>query len=114
MNARKKTSGPDMGGLKDDWTRVTKLRQEEQGSPPPEPVSATPEPSRPRPGKAEKTSGPVMSRRSWYAEQDAVESLAAVVDDIHFATRAPKHQIVSELFRAAAAAAPKVEKKLSK
>lgn len=112
MSARKKTSGPDMGGLKDDWTRVTKLRQEEQGPPPPEPTSAAPAPTRPRPGKAE--SAPVMSRRSWYAEQDAVESLATVVDDIHFATRAPKHQIVSELFRAAVAAAPKVEKKLSK
>lgn len=114
MNARKKTSAPDMGGLKDDWSRVAKLRQEENAPPAP---TADPAPKPTAPAKAETKEAPeapVMSRRSWYAEQEAVEALAAAVDEVHFATRVPKHAIVSELFRVAAAAAPKVERKLKK
>lgn len=111
MNAaRKKTTQPDLGGLKDDWNRVAQLRQEEHTPPAP---AAEPPPKPAAPAKAGQEA-PKMSRRSWYAEREAVDALAAVVDDIHFATRAPKHEIVSELFRAAAAAAPKVQKKLSK
>lgn len=110
MNAaRKKTTGPDMGGLKDDWNRVAQLRQEEHTPPAPE---AAPAPKPVAPTKAGQEA-PEMSRRSWYAEKEAVDALAAAVDDIHFATRAPKHEIVSALFHAAAAAAPKVRKKFS-
>jgi hypothetical protein len=115
VNARKKTPGPDMGGLQDDWNRVAQLRQEEHAPPAPE-ASSAPAPARkagPSAAAAKSADPPAMSRRSWYAEQDAVEALAAAVEEVHFATRVPKHTIVSELFRAAAAAAPKVQKKLS-
>lgn len=108
MNARKKTE-PDLGGLKDDWNRVAQLRQEEHA--PPEPPAAAPTPTPTATSKS--TDAPAMSRRSWYAEKESVDALAAAVDDIHFATRAPKHEIVSALFRAAAAAAPKVSKQFS-
>jgi hypothetical protein len=43
-----------------------------------------------------------MTRRSWYAEKTASDALARAVDDLHFATREPKHRIVSALFRLAA------------
>lgn len=112
MNARKK-SAPDMGGLKDDWNRVARLRQEEHAAPA-EPAPATaPDCKSASSSAARSASAPAMSRRSWYAEKEAVDALAAAVEELHFATRVPKHTIVSELFRAAAAAAPKVHKKLS-
>ena len=122
MSASSKKPGPpDMSGLKDDWNRMSGLRRAEHAEEPaPEPKTSPPTPlptSKRPPAPVSPPSvgeGPQMSRRSWYAEQDAVEALAAAVDDIHHATRKPKHQVVSELFRAAAAAAPKVQKKLSK
>ncbi|GAA1073111.1 hypothetical protein GCM10009665_79270 [Kitasatospora nipponensis] len=43
-----------------------------------------------------------MTRRSWYAEREAADALARAVDALHFATRVPKHQVVSLLFRLAA------------
>ncbi|MBB6122183.1 hypothetical protein [Nocardiopsis algeriensis] len=114
MSAAKKPSPPDMSGLKDDWNRMSGLRRAEktgEAAPPPVP----PKPARQaKQQPAKPVEQPMMSRRSWYAEQDAVEALAAAVDEVHFATRVPKHTIVSELFRVAAAAAPKVEKKLKK
>ena len=36
----------------------------------------------------------VMQRRSWYLPADVAERLAAVVDDIHFETRRPKHEVL--------------------
>ncbi|QKW32581.1 hypothetical protein HUT17_05520 (plasmid) [Nocardiopsis flavescens] len=107
---RKAAPAPDMGGLTDDWQKMTSLRQGEHGRQeaptPAAPVMApAPEASRSGPG--------AMTRRSWYASADAVEALAKAVDDIHHATRAPKHAVVSELFRAAAAAAPHVQQKLA-
>lgn len=110
---RRAASAPDMGGLTDDWGKLAAIRksahgQEETQAPPPAPKTPKAEPA---PAAAASTS---MTRRSWYASADAAEELARVVDDIHHATRAPKHEVVSELFRAAVAAAPRVQKKLSK
>ena len=125
MNAKRKAAAaPDMGGLTDDWGRLAAIRQSEHGqeetqapAPAPEPPKAAaparaakPEPE-PETAAAASTA---MTRRSWYASADAAEELARVVDDIHHATRVPKHEVVSELFRAAVAAAPRVQKKLSK
>lgn len=39
-------------------------------------------------------SPPPMAHRSWYLAADVAERLAAVVDDIHFATRRPKHEVL--------------------
>jgi len=35
--------------------------------------------------------------RSWYMPKASVERLAALVDDVHFATRLPKHLIMGAL-----------------
>lgn len=116
---RKAAPAPDMGGLTDDWQRMTSLRQNEHAqeeAPAPAPKSTRQPETATAPARAAKPepAGTSMTRRSWYANAEAVEELARVVDDIHHATRVPKHEVVSELFRAAVAAAPRVEKKLSK
>jgi hypothetical protein len=55
-----------------------------------------------------------MTRRSWYVTKDASDALAAAVDDIHFATRAPKHAIASALFKLAADNGHLVERALGR
>ena len=35
-----------------------------------------------------------MSMRSWYMPKASADRLAALVDDVHFATRLPKHLIM--------------------
>jgi hypothetical protein len=37
---------------------------------------------------------PQMRHRSWYLAADVAERLAAAVDDIHFRTRRPKHEVL--------------------
>ncbi|MGW8529095.1 MULTISPECIES: hypothetical protein [Nocardiopsidaceae] len=116
MSAAKKkaSSVPDMVGLTDDWGKMTAMRQGEHGQEEkeaPAPVAKAAPPARPEPKAPAATE---MTRRSWYASAEAAEELARVVDDIHHATRTPKHEVVSALFRAAVAAAPRVEKQLSK
>lgn len=123
---KSKPSGPDLGGLTDDWDRLQMMRQDEhaQGAAQPE---APADPAPPDPPKKERKRAaptekkaaagtgdePRMTRRSWYATTSSVTALAEAVDDIHHATRVPKHEIVSKLFEAAADAAPQVRKKLS-
>jgi predicted transcriptional regulator len=36
-----------------------------------------------------------MRRRSWYIPQDIADRVAAMVDDIHYATRRPKHEVLA-------------------
>jgi len=36
-----------------------------------------------------------MRRRSWYLPADVADRLARVVDDIHFTTRRPKHEVLA-------------------
>jgi hypothetical protein len=38
---------------------------------------------------------PPMQRRSWYIPQDVGDQLAAMVDEIHFATKRPKHEVLA-------------------
>lgn len=63
--------------------------------------------------QAEKTVD-AKTRRSWYTTTAAANALADVVDDIHFATRVPKHEVVAALMEAAVAQAPKVQARLQK
>jgi hypothetical protein len=37
---------------------------------------------------------PPMTTRSWYISTALADRLAAVVDDIHFSTRRPKHEVL--------------------
>lgn len=36
-----------------------------------------------------------MQRRSWYLDRDSADALATVVDELHFATRRPKHEVLA-------------------
>lgn len=38
---------------------------------------------------------PAKSHRSWYLDSAVADSLAAMVDDIHYRTRRPKHEVLS-------------------
>lgn len=63
--------------------------------------------------KAIREAREAKTRRSWYTSAEAADAFQAVVDDIHHATRVPKHEVVAALLQAAVEQAPKVEKKLS-
>ncbi|MGW1870411.1 hypothetical protein ACWCPS_33305 [Streptomyces mauvecolor] len=53
-----------------------------------------------------------MTRRSWYVPTDTGDAFQRAVDDIHHATRAPKHEVVAALMEAAVAQAARVERML--
>ena len=69
-----------------------------------EAAAAAPPVSRPdRPARPAKTAAPTapepapaadMTMRSWYMPKASADRLAALVDDVHFATRLPKHLIM--------------------
>ena len=40
---------------------------------------------------------PPMRHRSFYMRSDVADRLAAVVDDLHFATRRPRHEVLAAL-----------------
>jgi hypothetical protein len=54
------------------------------------------------------------TRRSWYTTAAAADAFSAAVDDIHHATRAPKHAVVAALMQAAVGQATRVENDLSR
>ena len=53
-----------------------------------------------------------MDRRSWYMAKQTADALAAVVEDLHFATRKPKHVVLSELVAVALEHQAEVERRL--
>jgi hypothetical protein len=42
-----------------------------------------------------------MVRRSWYVARGAADALAAAVDDLHYETRRPKHEVLAALLQLA-------------
>ncbi|MFG3223091.1 hypothetical protein [Streptomyces sp. NPDC048185] len=62
--------------------------------------------------KAIRDAKDAKTRRSWYTSAAAADAFQAVVDDIHHATRVPKHEVVAALLEAAVEQAPAVEKRL--
>jgi len=42
-----------------------------------------------------KPSAAPMRNRSWYLPADAADALAAAVEDIHYTTRRPKHEVIA-------------------
>ena len=36
-----------------------------------------------------------MAHRSWYLQRGAADEFAAAVEDIHFVTRRPKHEVIA-------------------
>lgn len=55
-------------------------------------AAPTPPPEAPKPSAAGD-----MTMRSWYMPKASAERLAALIDDVHFATRLPKHLIMGAL-----------------
>ncbi|WP_017541971.1 hypothetical protein [Nocardiopsis halophila] len=109
MSGKKKAPAqPNMDGLTEDWNRVTALRAQEHAAA--QTPAAAPAPSAPSAPQKEE---PEKTRRSWYVERDAAEAFQAAVDDVHHATRRPKHEVASLLLRAAAERADEVADKIS-
>ncbi|MFJ3699658.1 hypothetical protein ACIPW9_37000 [Streptomyces sp. NPDC090052] len=54
-----------------------------------------------------------MTRRSWYTKTAAAEAFQEAVDNIHHATRTPKHEVVAALLEAAVAQSDRVRSELS-
>jgi hypothetical protein len=70
----------------------------------PDPAAATPSTRPDRSARADKPARQAaadkpavagdMTTRSWYMPEASADRLAALVDDVHFATRLPKHLIM--------------------
>jgi hypothetical protein len=54
-----------------------------------------------------------MDRRSWYMPKASADLLARAVEELYFATRKPKHEILAALVDAALAEYPAVQARLS-
>ena len=65
------------------------------------PPARTDKPDRPdspaKPAPKADAPGEGMTIRSWYMPKASADRLAALVDDVHFATRLPKHLIMGAL-----------------
>ncbi|MFF8577060.1 hypothetical protein ACF06L_38140 [Streptomyces sp. NPDC015408] len=53
-----------------------------------------------------------MDRRSWYMPKESADALAAAVEELHFATRQPKHVIMAALVSVALEQLPAVEQRI--
>ncbi|MEV7808962.1 hypothetical protein AB0O28_39025 [Microbispora sp. NPDC088329] len=67
-------------------------------------------PNAPAPASA----GQPAVRRSWYMPAATAHALAAAVDDLHFATRRPKHEVLAALIDAALASRDQVADRLAR
>ncbi|MFD8534320.1 hypothetical protein ACFV0L_43620 [Streptosporangium canum] len=54
-----------------------------------------------------------MDRRSWYMPAESAAALAQLVDDLHFGTRRPKHEVLTAIVAVAGAHRAEIEKRLS-
>lgn len=55
-----------------------------------------------------------MDRRSWYMPKAVADALADAVEDLHYATRRPKHEVLRALVEAALENQDQVREKLTK
>jgi hypothetical protein len=54
-----------------------------------------------------------MDRRSWYMPKASADALSAAVENLYFATRRPKHEILAALVDAALSEYPAVQDRLT-
>lgn len=95
---------PPPGGGRDIEAMLRRRRvQTDDEAPPVEP--------KPQPAAAAPRGGG-MDRRSWYMAKQTADALAAVVEDLHYATRKPKHVVLSELVAVALEHQAEVERRL--
>jgi hypothetical protein len=93
--SKKDVGAPNMSGL-DELARLGQRFSDPVSTPPPAAVASESSPeARRRPQKT------AMVRRSWYLPQEAAERLSEAVEELHYATRAPKHVVLAELVAAA-------------
>jgi hypothetical protein len=57
---------------------------------------------------------PEMRHRSWYMRADVADQLAAVVDDVHFVTRRPRHEVLAALVDVALEHRGEIEARLTR
>jgi len=84
--------------------RRRRIKADEEAAAPAEPEQAK--------RAAAPARGGGMDRRSWYMAKQTADALAAVVEDLHFATRKPKHVVLSELVAVALEHQAEVERRL--
>ena len=53
-----------------------------------------------------------MDRRSWYMPRESADALAQLVDDLHYATRRPKHEVLAAVIAVALAHRSEIENRL--
>jgi hypothetical protein len=119
MNAGRKQLPPPDGGEQLAAALQRRLRRADDApEPEPEPerdtprtsaTSATPSTHRTR----ARSDTPAMDRRSWYMPKASADALAVAVDDLYFATRRPKHEILAAFIDAALSEYPAVQARLT-
>lgn len=96
--ARKQVGPPDMSSLTGGPNALLgRFGGNRGGDAPVVPAAQAPAPPRPR----GKPSDAIMDRRSWYMSKAVADALAEEVDELHFATRKPKHTVLAELIAVA-------------
>lgn len=53
------------------------------------------------------------TRRSWYLPKNAADELARVVDDLHYATRRPKHEVLGAIVAVALEHRDEIDQRLT-
>lgn len=85
---------PDMSGLSSANPLLSRFGADVPGPAPAAPATAVPK---------SRSAGSEMDRRSWYMPKASADALAAAVEDLHFATRQPKHAVLAAIVEVALA-----------
>ena len=99
----------------DDLTALLRARRARTDDwPAPEtPTAPEPAPAAPAPvQRLARAKGPAMNRRSWYMPKESADALAAALEEMHYATRQPKHVIMAALVAVALEQLPAVEQRV--
>jgi hypothetical protein len=91
MAGQRKSLGSLVGAA--DLAPVPRATRPDRADKPDRPTGDAPAPRPSAPGD--------MTMRSWYMPKASADRLAALVDDVHFATRLPKHLIMGALVNVA-------------
>ncbi|MFD7702159.1 hypothetical protein [Streptomyces caelestis] len=64
--------------------------------------------------RSARAKGAAMDRWSWYVPKESADALAAALEELHFATRQPKHVVLAALVDVALEHLPAVEQRVSR
>lgn len=100
MSSRNPTPPPDMSSLTGGPNALLGRFGNRGGSPAaPDPAPAPP--PAPKVPARRKPSDDTMDRRSWYMSKAVAGALAEEVEELHFTTRRPKHEVLAALITVA-------------